>query len=88
MLKTYVNGELDRENKISGNIDVVDVSFTIGSYKGEANFWIGNIDEVWVSNIARSQDEIKAVMAGFEVYLGIAPSGKLANTWAQIKVSE
>ena len=87
-LKTYVNGELDRENNISGNIDVVDVPFTIGSHKGESYFWMGNIDEVWVSNIARSQDEIRAVMAGLEVYLGVAPSGKLANTWAQIKVSE
>ncbi|MBM3241205.1 LamG domain-containing protein [Candidatus Poribacteria bacterium] len=84
-LITYVNGEPDRENKISGNIDVVNAPFTIGSYKGEAYFWRGNIDEVRVSNIARSQDDIKAVMAGFESYLGVAPVGKLANTWAQIK---
>jgi hypothetical protein len=84
-LNTYVNGEPDRENKISGNIDVVNAPFTIGSYKGESYFWRGNIDEVRVSNIARSQDDIKAVMAGFESYLNVAPVGKLANTWARIK---
>ena len=84
-LKTYVNGELDRENKLGGNIDVVDVPFTIGSYKGESYFWIGKIDEVRVSNIARDQDDIQAAMAGFEMYLGVMPGSKLACTWAQIK---
>ncbi|HIE27520.1 TPA: hypothetical protein EYP66_09555 [Candidatus Poribacteria bacterium] len=64
------------------------VPFTIGSYKGESYFWKGNIDEIRISNIARSQDDIKAVMAGFESYLKVASSGKLANTWARIKASE
>lgn len=84
-LKTYLNGELDRESNISGNINVEDVPFTIGSYKAESYFWQGNIDEVWVSDVARSQDDIKAVMAGFDSFLGVAPKGKLTTTWALLK---
>ena len=38
VLKTYVDGELDRENKISGDISIVDVPFTIGNYKGTGYF--------------------------------------------------
>jgi len=39
------------------------------------------IEEVRVSNIARSQDEIKVVMADLESYFGVTPLGKLANTY-------
>lgn len=85
VLKTYVNGELDRENKISGKIDVVNAPFTIGSYKGEAYFWRGFIDEVRVSNVARNQNDIKEAMEGFEKLLGVNTVGKLAITWGKIK---
>ena len=85
VLKTYVDGELDRENKISGDISIVDVPFTIGSYKGTGYFWQGQVDEVRVSNVARSQEEIKAVMSGFEAFLGVAPGDKLATRWGRIK---
>jgi len=82
---TYMNGEVDRENAVGGAIDVVDAPFTIGSHMGSSYFWIGKIDEVRVSNVARTQDEIQAVMAGFEIYLAVAPGEKLAGTWGHIK---
>jgi len=82
---TYINGEVDRENAISGAIDVADVPFTIGSFQGTAYFWIGKIDEVRVSNVARTQNEIKAVMSGFQEFLAVAPSEKLTSTWGDIK---
>ena len=85
VLKTYVDGELDRENKIPGDISIVDVPFTIGSYKGTGYLWQGQVDEVRVSNVARSQEEIKAVMSGFEAFLGVAPGDKLATRWGRIK---
>jgi len=85
-LKTYVNGEFERENAISGNIDVVDAPFTIGSDMGTSYYWIGEIDEVRVSNIARSEDDIKAIMVGFAQYLAVRAGEKLTGTWAQIRM--
>ena len=85
-LKTYVNGKLDRENKISGDNIVEKNPFTIGSYKGENYFWLGMIDEVSISNVARSEKEINAIMAGFKIFSAVTPGGKLASTWAKIKM--
>jgi len=84
-LKTYINGKLDRENKISGPNVIEKNPFTIGSYKGENYFWLGMVDEVSVSNIARSEDEINAIMDGFKVFSSVGSEGKLPVTWAQIK---
>jgi len=84
-VKTYVNGKLDRENKISGDNVIEKNPFTIGSYKGESYFWLGMIDEVSISNIARSEQEINAIMAGFKIFSAVTPGGKLASTWAKIK---
>jgi hypothetical protein len=84
-LKIYVNGNLDRENAISGDIEIAEAPFTIGSYKGESYFWLGMVDEVCVSSVAKSQDEIKADMAGFSSVSAVTSGGKLASTWAQIK---
>jgi len=85
-LKVYMDGVLDRENAISGNINVVEEPFTIGSYKGESYYWLGKIDEVRVSSIARTQDEIIDSMSGFSGTTAVAPGGKLTSTWAQIKI--
>ncbi|MEK7399233.1 MAG: LamG domain-containing protein [Candidatus Poribacteria bacterium] len=84
-MKTYVNGKLDRENKLSGDIVYEKNPFTIGSYKGESYFWKGMIDEVAISSVARSADEIKADMNGFAGTSAVASVGKLASTWAQVK---
>ncbi len=84
-VKTYVNGKLDRENRISGDNVIEKNPFTIGSYKGEGYFWLGMIDEVSVSNVARSEKEINAIMEGFGALLAIASKAKLPITWAKIK---
>lgn len=84
-VKTYVNGKPDRENKISGPNIIEKNPFTIGSYKGEGYFWLGMIDEVSVSNVARSEKEINAIMNGFQIFSTVRPNKKLAITWGQIK---
>lgn len=85
-LRTYVNGEVDRENKISGEIEIAKAPFTIGSWKGEGYFWRGIIDEVSVSDIARTKEEIKGIMLGFKAFTSVvAPSSKLVSTWAYLK---
>lgn len=86
MMKIYVNGELDREIEIGGDIEIAEEPFTIGSYKGEAYYWLGMVDEVRISNVARTQDEIKASMGGLGMDpSSVAPVGKLVSTWASIK---
>lgn len=84
-LISYIDGEPDREAVIGGNIDVAEAPFTIGSYKGEAYHWQGMIDEVSISNIARTEEEIKGMMLGFEDFLAVSPNGKLAASWGKIK---
>lgn len=86
MLKVYVNGELDREIEIGGQIEIAEAPFTIGSYKGEGYYWLGMIDEIRISSVARSQDEIRAAMNGLGLEpSAVTPSGKLAVTWSLIR---
>jgi hypothetical protein len=84
-MKTYVNGKPDREAKIGGDFTVDKQPFTIGSYKGENYYWKGTIDEVAISNVARSEKEINAMMGGFKTYMAVSSQGKLSITWAQVK---
>ena len=84
-MKTYVNGKLDRENKIGGDFTVDKQPFTIGSFKGESYYWKGMIDEVAISSVARTEKEIKAMMDGFKTYMAVSSQGKLSITWAQVK---
>ena len=51
-----------------------------------ANGLMGIIDEARISNIARTEKEIKEAMTkGLAVLLGIEPTDKLSTTWANIK---
>jgi hypothetical protein len=84
-MKTYVNGKLDRESKLGGDFIVDKQPFTIGSFKGENYFWKGMIDEVAISNVARTEKEIKAMMDGLKMYMAVSSQEKLSTTWAQVK---
>ena len=52
--------------------------------RGQAPFLDGIVDEVRISSIARSQEEIKKSMGGLSE---VRPSGKLAVIWGRVKVS-
>jgi len=87
----YVNGEEDSKVKATGKIQMLDDSLGIAAEvrvpaRGAANqrLYKGIIDEVRVSDIARTPAEIKE---SFENGLGMAVdfSGKLTITWGQIK---
>jgi len=57
-LKTYVNGEFDRS--IAASIEAVGSTLKIGvEYGGTSNYFNGIIDEVRLSNVAKSADWIK-----------------------------
>jgi hypothetical protein len=59
ILKLYVDGVLENSGAISGSIsETTDAIIGSRSFTSFANFFSGNIDEVAVSNITRSADEI------------------------------
>ncbi len=89
-LKLYVNGEEDGESAFSGDIIVTGqpVRFGGGANAGAAPYYTpAIIDEVMIFNVALGKDDIKTLMnKGLSNVLAVSPAGKLANTWANIKV--
>jgi hypothetical protein len=83
----YVNGEVDAISPASGTIEASDGELRIG--RGDpAGYFTGTIDEVAIFRVALSPDEIKAIMdEGFAGFLSVGPTGRLAETWGNIKAS-
>lgn len=82
--KIYINGVLDGEGKIGGSIVPNDDVLWLG--RGAGPFLNGQMDEVRISNIARSEKEIQELMdKGIEGVLAIRPRDKLATTWGKLK---
>jgi len=87
--KLYIDGELKKEQQIPGEILYIGEALWIGAEPngGYAHGETGDIliDEVRISNIARTQAEIQAVMEeGYEKQ-DVSPYLKLAATWGSIK---
>ncbi len=86
----YVDGELNIEGTVGAAIDQTADGIWLG-YKQDGDTWIhGLIDEVRISDIVRSQDDIKASMlgsAGFPFSRGPEPEDGtiLESTWANLK---
>ncbi len=86
-MRQYLNGELVLSKPQSGSIDVSINKVYIGNSfrwhsNGDKNF-IGRIDEVRVSDVARTVDEIKESMKGY--ISAVDPEKKLAINWGWIK---
>lgn len=91
--RLYVDGVLDVQIGFTDIPDTTPGPLGIGSggTKGDVGPVIGVIDEVAVFNVALTEDDINDIMnSGLEMALGItavSSAGKLALTWAKIKVS-
>lgn len=82
--KIYINGALEGEGKIGGNIVPNNEVLWLG--RGAGPFLQGRMDEVRISNIARSAQEIQELMnKGIEGVLAVKPQDKLATTWGKLK---
>ena len=82
--KIYIDGVLDGEGKIGGNITPNNDVLWLG--RGAGPFLQGRMDEVRISNIARSEQEIQELMnKGIEGVLAVKPHDKLATTWGKLK---
>ena len=85
----YIDGEVDKGGPIAGG-GVIDVknepSLDIGFRRtSTSSFFIGGMDELWVSNEVKTQKEIQEFMDGFESLLAVNSNGKIAFTWGNIK---
>ena len=82
--KIYIDGVIDAEGKIGGNITPNNDVLWLG--RGAGPFLQGRMDEVRISNIARSEQDIQELMnKGIEGVLAVKPQDKLATTWGKLK---
>ena len=82
--KIYIDGVIDAEGKIDGNITPNNDVLWLG--RGAGPFLEGRMDEVRISNIARSEQEIQELMnKGIEGVLAVKSQDKLATTWGKLK---
>ena len=82
--KIYIDGVIDAEGKINGNITPNNDVLWLG--RGAGPFLEGRMDEVRISNIARSEQEIQELMnKGIEGVLAVKSQDKLATTWGKLK---
>ena len=83
--KIYIDGVLDGDGKING--EIVPNTDVLWLGRGAGPFLEGRMDEVRISNIARPQQEIQELMnKGIEGVLAVNPQGKLAITWGKLKL--
>ena len=67
-------------------IDTVNADLAIGRWAFGKRYFNGILDEVGIFNKALSEETINELMTnGLEEVLAVAPSGKLAATWGEIK---
>lgn len=82
--KIYVDGELVKEGIVSESVDRSTAPLYIG-YKGDDNVYFhGTIDEVRISDVVRSEEEIKEMI---KVTLAVRSAGKLPLLWGGLKSS-
>ncbi|MBM3212772.1 LamG domain-containing protein [Candidatus Poribacteria bacterium] len=89
--KLYINGTKIGADKALANLVLSDtsVNLSIGSSGNNGWYFNGTIDEVAIFNVALDEENIKNAMnAGLEKSTSLSAvniSGKLINTWANIK---
>lgn len=88
MGRLYVDGLLENETPYTDPPFFSDDPITIGVPNlANANGFKGIIDEMRISNIARTQEEINDAMdLSLANILAVSANGKLASTWADVKL--
>ena len=83
----YVNGKLDAEKPLGGNIDAnVDEGVVIGHNYGHAGRWFhGLIDEASIYKRAISEIEVRDLYEGGMDIKAVSPELKAAVSWGELK---
>lgn len=85
-VKIYFDGELVKEQGVSGGLTPNDNSLRIGHREGSPHWWSGMLDEVAVFHRALEEGEIKEIMdKGLEAVASVEPDNKLPTVWGKIK---
>ena len=88
-LSFYLDGELKGERQMAGEILYKGADLWIGAEPGNSYVFgtTGDIviDEVRISNVTRTQEEMKIAMETGYGQLAVSPSLKLPATWGEIK---
>ena len=86
MGRLYVDGRLETEKPNTNSFQST-APITIGVPNVDnTNGLLGVIEEIRISNIARTQNEIKEAMdVGLATILNVEPNGKLTTRWGYIK---
>ncbi len=84
--RVYVDGELEAEQANATSFQS-DTPLTIGTpHPDNPNGLLGIIDGIRISNVARTEEEIKETMdLGYDRIADVAPGGKLTTRWGYIK---
>lgn len=78
----YVDGELNKEGTVGESVDSSTAPLYIG-YKGDDNVYFhGIIDEVRISDVVRTQEEIQEMI---DLSLAVHSSDKLSVLWGNLK---
>ena len=86
-IRVFINGKLSAELESPGGLHQSDLDFFIGGYGPDEEYtknrhFNGIIDEVRVSDVALTEDDLKQSMEGFAA---VSPNEKLPTVWAKIK---
>ncbi len=84
-LKIYINGKLENETNLTGSIDTNDMPVVIGGRSTSTNhFFQGKIDEVRISDVARTTEEIRHAYQIKQRTLNINPEFKTSPATADL----
>lgn len=84
VLKLYLNGELKIEKEWENEIRTGEQPGCIGAWLASKNCFAGSLDEVRISDIVRTDDEIAKTFVNGYVF-PVSPKGKISITWAELK---
>ncbi len=86
MGRVYVDGQLETEKANDVSFQSNDPIYIGVPNKDNTNGLLGIIEEIRISNVARSEDEIKEAMRfGLAQILSVDPRSKLTTRWGYIK---
>ena len=79
----YVDGELNVEGTVAEAVDATGSTLYIGFKEDGGSYFHGFIDEVRISDVVRTQEEIRAMMTD---NLAVSLRGKLPALWGMLKM--